>query len=119
MTDPRYIVVSDLPEFTVNDTETGRDLFPTQSFNRSTYCKRVDEDTARMIADALNLRSSVRSLVGEWRKRKNALHLVEGEQAARGDYIGANEVMGRADAFEECADEISALIDGKGEKDGQ
>jgi hypothetical protein len=51
---PRFVVVSDLPEWTVWDQERQCDLFPTKSGNRDYACRRCDEDTAHMIADALN-----------------------------------------------------------------
>jgi hypothetical protein len=51
---PRFVVVSDLPEWTVWDQERQRDLFPTKSGNRDNACRRCGEDTAHLIADALN-----------------------------------------------------------------
>ncbi len=51
---PRFVVVSDLPEWTVWDQERQCDLFPTKSGNRDYACRRCGEDTAHMIADALN-----------------------------------------------------------------
>jgi len=50
----RFQVVSDLPEWTVWDNEKKRDLFPTRSGNRSYSCKICNEDTALLIANALN-----------------------------------------------------------------
>jgi len=51
---PRFVVVSDLPEWSVWDTETKRDLFPTKSGNRDYACKQCDSVTAAMIAESLN-----------------------------------------------------------------
>jgi len=51
---PRFVVVSDLPEWTVWDQERQCDLFPTKSGNRDYSCCRCGEDTAHLIADALN-----------------------------------------------------------------
>lgn len=51
---PRFVVVSDLPEWTVWDQERKCDLFPTKSGNRDYACRRCSEHTAHLIADALN-----------------------------------------------------------------
>jgi len=50
----RFIVVSDLPEYTVFDTKEQRDLYPTKSGNRDYACKECDSATAGIIAAALN-----------------------------------------------------------------
>lgn len=50
----RFVVISDLPEWTVWDKERQCDLFPTKSGNRDYACRRCEEDTAHLIADALN-----------------------------------------------------------------
>lgn len=50
----RFKVVSDLPEYTVWDNERQIDLFPTKSGNRDFACKRCEQYTASIIADALN-----------------------------------------------------------------
>lgn len=52
---PRFVVVSDLQEWTVWDQERQCDLFPTKSGNRDSACRRCGEDIAHMIADALNV----------------------------------------------------------------
>jgi hypothetical protein len=53
----RYVVVSDLPEFTVRDRIKNVDLFPTKSGNRNYACSFCDEPTAKQIADALNFKT--------------------------------------------------------------
>ena len=50
----RFAPCSDLPEWTVWDNERKCDLFPTKSGNRNYNCRRCDEATAQLIADALN-----------------------------------------------------------------
>jgi len=51
---PRFVVVSDLPEYTVYDREQQLDMFPTKSGNRDYACRGCDSARANMIADALN-----------------------------------------------------------------
>jgi hypothetical protein len=52
---PRFVVVSDLPEWTVWDQVRQHDLFPTTTGNRKYACwSGCSEDTAHLIADALN-----------------------------------------------------------------
>ena len=50
----RYLVVSDLPEYSVFDTKTNRDLFPTKSGNRDYACRSCSRRDADMITNALN-----------------------------------------------------------------
>ena len=60
----RFQPVSDLPEWTVHDTETGRDLFPTKSGNRD-YCSgNCTAATAARIAYCLNMVELMESLEG-------------------------------------------------------
>jgi hypothetical protein len=54
----RYVVTTDLPEFTVHDLVEKRDLFPTKSGNRDYSCSRCYEKDATLIAMALNLLDS-------------------------------------------------------------
>lgn len=51
---PRFVTVSDLPEWTVWDNERQCDLFPTISGNRSYACQQCEMETAVLIAKALN-----------------------------------------------------------------
>lgn len=67
----RYKVVSDLPEWTVHDTESGVDLFPTRSRNRTYACRYgCGENTAHMIADALNEVASLRAELAVMRRKQ-------------------------------------------------
>ena len=61
---PRFVVVSDLPEWTVWDQKQQCDLFPTKSGNRDRSCGRCYEETAHMIADALNSKSTAQDVMG-------------------------------------------------------
>lgn len=51
---PRFVPVSDLPEWTVWDQVNQCDLYPTKSGNRDYALRGSGEDTAHLIADALN-----------------------------------------------------------------
>jgi hypothetical protein len=51
----RFIVVTDLPEYSVFDRLKERDLFPTKSGNRDYQCTACTEETARAIALAMNV----------------------------------------------------------------
>ena len=51
---PRFVPVSDLPEWTVWDQVNQCDLYPTKSGNRDYALRGRGEDTAHLIADALN-----------------------------------------------------------------
>jgi|GEM_PF-1995180 len=61
---PRFVVVSDLPEWTVWDQKRQCDLFPTKSGNRDKSCGRCYEETAHMIADALNSKATAQDVMG-------------------------------------------------------
>lgn len=58
----RYALVTDLPEFTVTDRETDRDMFPTLSGNRAYMCKACLSADAEHMAYALNFLKSAEEL---------------------------------------------------------
>ena len=51
---PRFVPVSDLPEWTVWDQVNQCDMYPTKSGNRDYALRGSGEDAAHLIADALN-----------------------------------------------------------------
>lgn len=64
------------------------------------------------------LRQSVRRLVGEWREKEKKQSEVADVYADRCNAAYATVFYRESDTFKCCADELSALIDGKDGTDG-
>ena len=93
MSNQRYIVVSDFPEYAIHDQELKTDIFPTRSGNRDyAYQVGLSEDFAKHICDLLNgerltpeekaVIDAAKMLVSRWEKEdsqydKYAIKLVE------------------------------------------